>query len=187
VATERADEEVVVDVWTTIADEAAAESLLWRAELRPEDERERTPVFSPLGDGRFALGLETIYEGYLLHYGRPRLFTPPDGDTAVLLGDYLYAHGLVRISALGDVVVVADLAELISLCAQLRAGGDARADGVLWAGTVALLGSGDVRLDEARTSLREQSEASPLDAVARSVAGNEAVDRALAQHERRVH
>ena len=28
----------------------------------------------------------------------PRLFAPPDDDTALLLGDYLYAHGLVRIS-----------------------------------------------------------------------------------------
>ena len=42
-------------------------------------------------------------------------------DTALLLGDYLYAHGLVRIAALGEVAAVADLAELISLCAQLRA------------------------------------------------------------------
>ena len=49
----------------------------------------------------FALGLETIYEGYLLHYGRPRLFAPADADTALLLGDYLYAHGLVRIAATG--------------------------------------------------------------------------------------
>ena len=47
----------------------------------------------------FALGLETIYEGYLVHYGRPRLFAPADADTALLLGDYLYAHGLVRIAA----------------------------------------------------------------------------------------
>ena len=48
------------------------------------------PVFSPLvADRRFALGVETIYEGYLVHYGRPRLFAPPDDDIALLLGDYL--------------------------------------------------------------------------------------------------
>ena len=69
----------------------------------------------------FALGVETIYEGYLLHYGRPRLFGPADADTALLLGDYLYAHGLVRIAATGSVEAVHDLAELISLCAQARA------------------------------------------------------------------
>ena len=72
------------------------------------------------------LGLETIYEGYLVHYGRPRLFAPPDEDTALLLGDYLYAHGLVRVAESGDVEAVADLAELISLCAQARARGHER-------------------------------------------------------------
>ena len=60
-------------------------------------------MFSPLGEDRFALGLETIYEGYLVHYGSPRLFAPPDADTALLLGDYLYAHGLVRIASNGAV------------------------------------------------------------------------------------
>ena len=68
-----------------------------------------------------ALGLETIYEGYLVHYGRSRLFSPADRDTALLLGDYLYAHGLVHVAETGDVEAVSDLAELISLCAQSRA------------------------------------------------------------------
>ena len=63
-------------------------------------------MFSPLAAERFALGVETIYEGYLAHYGRPRLFAPADDDTALLLGDYLYAHGLVRIAELGDVDAV---------------------------------------------------------------------------------
>ncbi|MBW3592568.1 MAG: hypothetical protein KY396_02645, partial [Actinobacteria bacterium] len=90
-------------VWDTIAQEAARESGLWRAALREAGKRDETPVFSPLTDDRFALGVETIYEGYLLHYGRPRLFAPPDGDAAVLLGDYLSAHGLVRVAELGDV------------------------------------------------------------------------------------
>jgi len=86
--------------------------------------------------------LETIYEGYLLHYGRPRLFAPADGDTALLLGDYLYAHGLVRVAEAGPVEAVSDLAELISLCAQLRADG-LPGDGEAWAATAATLGQGD--------------------------------------------
>ena len=90
-----------------MAVDAAAESTLWADCLLPDPERDRTSVFSPLGEARYALGLETIYEGYLVHYGRPRLFTPPDGDTALLLGDYLYAHGVARISALQDVAAVA--------------------------------------------------------------------------------
>jgi hypothetical protein len=128
-----------VDLWSTIADEAAIESPLWADALRADPERE--PVFSPLlPDGRYALGLETIYEGYLLHYGRPRLFAPADRHTALLLGDYLYAHGLVRIAEHRDVEAVADLAALISLCAQLRADG-AQGDGEAWASTAAGLGS----------------------------------------------
>src|SRR5581483_10958172 len=78
-------------------------------------------------------------EGYLVHYGRPRLFAPSDEDTALLLGDYLYAHGLVRIAQFGDVDAVADLSELISLCSQLRAE-HADGDGALWAASAALLG-----------------------------------------------
>ena len=74
--------------------------------------------------------METIYEGYLCHYGRPRLFAPADDELALLLGDYLYAHGLVRIAETGSVDAVAKLAELISVCAHLRAereDGDAEA------------------------------------------------------------
>ena len=109
------------DLWETIAADAGQESALWNAALRPREEQERDPVFSPLGEPRYALGVETIYEGYLLHYGRPRLFSPEDQDTALLLGDYLYAHGLVRIEEVGTVEAVSDLAELIALCAYLRA------------------------------------------------------------------
>src|SRR3954466_14088965 len=82
------------DVWETMAVEAAAESRLWADCLLRNSERDCCSVFSPLGEPRYALGLETIYEGYLVHYGRPRLFAPADDDTALLLGDYLYAHGV---------------------------------------------------------------------------------------------
>jgi hypothetical protein len=168
-------------IWATIADEAGRESSLWAAALRPETERDDTPVFSTLAHGRYALGLESIYEGYLLHYGRPRLFSPADPDTAILLGDYLYAHGLVRVAALGQVAVVADLAELVSLCAQLRAE-ERDGDGAAWAGTVSLLGSGDPRLEDARAALRLGSDSAPLLAVAELEAGDDAVSRALALH-----
>ena len=168
-------------VWEVIAREAGLESALWAAALRSPDEREELPVFSPLGPDRFTLGLESIYEGYLLHYGRPRLFAPSDGDTAVLLGDYLYAHGLVRVAAHGEVAVVADLAELISLCAQLRAEGR-EGDGAAWAGTVAR----DPRLETARAALRLDADARPLRALAELEAGPETVAGALALHADRV-
>jgi hypothetical protein len=111
-------------------------------------------VFSPLAEERYGLGLETIYEGYLLHYGEPRLFAPEDEDTALLLGDYLYAHGLVRVAEAGTVQAVADLAALISLCAQLRADG-LPGDGEAWAETASKLGQGTEPLPEAVTTALE--------------------------------
>ncbi len=125
------------EIWETIAAEAAAESPLWGDSLRAEPERE--PVFSPLVAERYALGLETIYEGYLLHYGRARLFAPADPDVALLLGDYLYAHGLARVAALGELDAVAAFAELISTCAALRAEGS-DGDGEAWIALARRLG-----------------------------------------------
>jgi len=120
--------------------------------------------------------VETIYEGYLVHYGRPRLFAPGDRDTVLLLGDYLYAQGLVRLSAAGSVEAVADMGELISLCAQLRAE-DAGDDGPPWAACVARLGDG---------ALKASDDPDALLALARETVGDEAVERALAAHRQRV-
>ena len=170
-------------MWDAIVLEAEAESLLWREAALPRARREPRPVFSPLAEERFRLGLETIYEGYLVHYGTARLFAPPDADTALLLGDYLYAHGLVRIAEVGDVGAVADLSELISLCSQLRAE-DAAGDGALWAATAALLGRGT--LDEPRSALRLRGDAAALEAAARREVGGARVDAALAAHSGRV-
>lgn len=135
------------DLFETIATEAAAESPLWGDALRADPER--VAVFGELVPERFALGVETIYEGYLLHYGRPRLFAPPDEDVALLLGDYLYAHGLVRIAATGDLDAVAALAELISTCAALRADGEP-GDGDAWLGCVRRLDGAPVARDAER-------------------------------------
>lgn len=167
------------DLWDALAAEAAAESSLWGEALLCRNERRLVPVFSTLCEPVYALGVETIYEGYLLHYGRPRLFAPADADIALLLGDYLYAHGLVRIAATGSVAAVNDLAELISLCAQSRADGTG-GDGPAWAATAACLGDGG--LAGARAMLRERRDASHLDRAAREAAGDEAVERALAAH-----
>jgi hypothetical protein len=173
----------LADLWDTIGLEAGRESPLWEAALRPRELQERDPVFSALAEERYALGLETIYEGFLLHYGTARLFSPADGDTALLLGDYLYAHGLVRIAEHHAVEAVVDLAELISLCAQVRAEGRTD-DGPPWAATAACLGAGI--LDEARAAFRLDGDAEPLLALARDSAGGEPVARALAAHHTRV-
>ena len=121
-----------------IARGARSESEVWAAALRGAPDWE--PVFSPLAPDELALGIETVYEAYLVHYGRPRLFEPPEPDDAVLLGDYLYAHGLVRVAEAGGVAAVCVLAELISRCAALRADGEQRADGDAWVDAARALG-----------------------------------------------
>ena len=128
---------------------ARRESAFWVGAVLAEPDWE--PVFSPLVPGPLAAGLETVYEAYLVHYGRPRLFDPPDGDEAVLLGDYLYAHGLVRIAEAGGVPAVAAMADLIACCAALRADG-ASGDGEAWVAAARALG-GDPSDDEVRAAL----------------------------------
>jgi hypothetical protein len=141
-----------MQVFEEIAEGAEAESPLWGAALRRDAERERVAVFSPLAPEAFALGLETVYEAYLVHYGRPRLFTSEEESERVLLGDYLYAHGLVRIAEAGGVDAVATMAELISRCASLRAAGEP-GDGEAWIAAARSLG-GDPTGDEIAAALR---------------------------------
>ena len=167
-----------------MARDASRESPLWSECLRPDHEREFVAVFSPLAEGRFALGIETIYEGYLAHYGQPRLFAPSSEKTALLLGDYLYAHGLVRIAEMGSVEAVRDLAELISLCAHLQASSANPPDGAVWAATAALLARGE--LDGARAALRDRGDARGLEGLAREHAGAAAVEQAFVAHAARL-
>lgn len=82
--------------------------------------------------GEYALVVEAVHEGYLLHYGEPRLLAGHDADLALLAGDYLYALGLDRLARLGDERAVAILSDLISRCAQLHAEGEATSAAGLW-------------------------------------------------------
>jgi hypothetical protein len=140
-------------LFETITRAAEAESPVWASAVRDVPDLE--PVFSPLVPDGLALGLETIYEAYLVHYGRPRLFRPPDADDAVLLGDYLYAHGLVRIAEAGGVPAVAAMAELIARCAAARADGRPD-DGEAWVDAARALG-GSPTGDEVASALARHS------------------------------
>ena len=84
--------------------------------------------------------LDAVREGYLLHYGEPRLLAGHDQDLAVLAGDYLYALGIERLAASGDCAAILELAELIGACAQRHVEG--REDEVpgLWRAAVATIG-----------------------------------------------
>ena len=83
--------------------------------------------------------LEAVREGYLLHYDEPRAFAGMDPDLRLLAGDSLYALGLARLAETGDLAAVAELADLISACAQAET--EARREDVprLWEGTVKAL------------------------------------------------
>ena len=170
------------NLWQRLVSEGTAESALWNELLLPEAMRDERLAFSPLAAPRLALGIETIYEGYLVHYGSSRLFSPGDPNLALLLGDRLYAHGLVHVSAVGSVAVVADLATLLELCARLQAERKP-GDGALWAAAISRLGQGG--LSDAGNALLSSGDDGPLLRMAREAAGNEAVERALAAHRRR--
>jgi hypothetical protein len=98
-------------------------------QLRAEDTPISEYVVDPVGSSgsglaeEYELVFEAVREGYLLHYGEPRLMAGHDADLGLLAGDYLYALGLDRLAALGDTESVAVLSELISKCAQAHAEG----------------------------------------------------------------
>jgi hypothetical protein len=109
--------------------------------------------------GEYSLMIESIREGYLLHYGRPRVVAGADGDLALLAGDYLYARGLERLAALGDLEAVRELSDLISLAAQLHSGDHGHRDGedaaALWLASVTAIAAGpESGHEEAKLALR---------------------------------
>jgi hypothetical protein len=90
----------------------------------------------------YALLVEAIREGYLLHYVGGRVLRPEDPDLALLAGDQLYALGLARLAALGDLEAVVELADVISLAAQAQAAGDAALAEAVWEAGAAAVGHG---------------------------------------------
>lgn len=76
--------------------------------------------------------LETVYEGYLMHYGAPRVFSGMDEDLRLLAGDALYALGLSRLADCGDLEAVGELADLISFSARAHAEGRPELAEELW-------------------------------------------------------
>jgi hypothetical protein len=90
----------------------------------------------------YELLVETIYEGYLLHYGSPRVVRSAEADLRVLAGDRLYAIGLARLVALGDTLAVAELADTITLSALAQGAGDAELADAVWTAGARAVGWG---------------------------------------------
>jgi hypothetical protein len=90
----------------------------------------------------YELVVEAIYEGYLLHYGAPRVLRPPDADLGLLVGDELYALGLSRLVALGDLDAVAELADVIALTALAQGESREELADAVWAAGARAVGWG---------------------------------------------
>jgi hypothetical protein len=90
----------------------------------------------------YALLVEAIHEGYLLHYAAGRVVRPEDPDLSLLAGDRLYALGLARLAELGDLTAVVELADVISLAAQAHAEGDPGRAAAIWESGVRAVGDG---------------------------------------------
>jgi len=124
-----------------------------------------SPVWVDLAGPEHAEGLEQIYEGFLLHYGRPRRSVAAERDS-LLGGDEQYAKGLARIAELDDPEAIAVLAELIGLASRGRAEhGDRADDFALWAATARFLAdrSGREVYRTALLALRDRGDRAPLE------------------------
>jgi hypothetical protein len=90
----------------------------------------------------YELLVEAIYEGYLLHYGTPRVVRMPEADLKLLAGDRLYAIGLARLVELGDTLAVAELADTITLSALAQGAGQGLLADAIWAAGARAVGYG---------------------------------------------
>ncbi len=90
----------------------------------------------------YELLVEAIYEGYLLHYGAPRVVRVPEADLRLLAGDQLYAIGLARLVELGDTLAVAELADTITLSALAQGAGREDLADAVWAAGARAVGWG---------------------------------------------
>jgi hypothetical protein len=111
--------------------------------------------------------VEAVREGYLLHYGEPRVVVGADEDLRLLAGDYLYALGLERLAGLGDLEAVRELADLISISAQLHAERDGRGAAELWqASAVAVAAGSSHGHEQGKAALREGADGAERELLA---------------------
>ncbi len=153
------DGENVITPYVRDADEAPALGALAASGPRAEGAADEYTVL-----------IEAIREGYLLHYEQPRLIDGADGDLRLLAGDYLYALGLEKLADRGDLAAVRELADLISLSAQVHAengDGSTEAD-VLWLAAAVAVGAGATEEHERAKEALRRAEPGAADRLLRS-------------------
>jgi hypothetical protein len=119
----------------------------------------------------YELLVEAIYEGYLLHYGVPRLLRVPEADLALLAGDQLYALGLARLVGLGDVPAVGELADVITLCALAHGAGAPELAEAVWAAGAHAIGWGASAAHQRAKELAREGSSEALAAMRAAAAG----------------
>jgi hypothetical protein len=150
----------------------------------------RAPALGPLAaagpravaaPGEYALVIEAIREGYELHYGTPRLLAGQDEDLALLAGDYLYALGLERLAALGDGEAVAELSDLISLCAASHTEAAEANVPSLWLAAAVAVGCGDSAAHRAAKALARAADPAAAEALLETAAATAAANGLLSE------
>lgn len=121
-------------------------------------------------EAEYELLLEMILEGSRLHYGGARVVHTDDRDLALLLGDQLYALGLERLSALGDLDAVAELADVISLLAGAHAAGEPDLAEAVWDGGAVAVGWGPTDAHQDAKKLARAVDSRAIEALRKAAA-----------------
>jgi hypothetical protein len=170
-----------------LADELAAEESIVSPHVRDPEEYPALGALVAAGPrtasdpAGYAAVIESIREGYLLHFGTPRIVTGLDRDLALLAGDYLYAKGLLRLAGLDDPAAVAELSDLISLSAQLHAEPEPATTAPAWlACAVAIAAGAGADHERAKDALRRGGDGAALYEAAARTAREAGLDEQLA-------
>jgi len=123
------------------------------------------------GRADYELLIEAIYEGYLLHYAEPRVALTSDRDLGLLAGDRLYALGLARLVALGDLAAVAELADTITLSALAQGAGAPELAEAVWAAGASAIGWGSSETHRHAKELVLAGSPKAIEAMRTSAAG----------------
>ncbi|HYM54877.1 MAG TPA: hypothetical protein VES97_05905 [Solirubrobacteraceae bacterium] len=142
--------------------------------VEPADSPARLAAGGPRTAGRseeYELLVEAIYEGYLLHYGAPRVVCAPEADLGLLAGDQLYAIGLARLVALGDTAAVAELADTITLSALAHGAGETALAEAVWTACARAVGWGSSEEHRRAKALAFAGAPDAIEAMRTSAAG----------------
>jgi len=128
--------------------------------------------------GDVEIAVAAVDEGYRLHYADGgRALHIDDPDLALLAGDRMYALGLARLAAIGDLTAIAELADVISLSAQAHAGADDELADAAWQAGAAAIAHGPSAQSGAAKALARSGDpgaATALRDAARALLGTSA-------------